>query len=175
MRSWGARGLLHFWDDGATNAVVSGLADEHYRPAEMCLKVAARHEVAGTGDGAAILLHHGLPRVRIQALRCLAVMGDSALPAQSLVPVPPTAVGRLAAVTMMDDQPLILGLLQPLTPEVVADGETLVLEANRELTLRCGAASITMTADGRVTIRGTQLLSRSDGANRVQGATVQLN
>jgi hypothetical protein len=26
-----------------------------------------------------------------------------------------------------------------------------------------------------VTIRGTQILSRSEGANRVQGATVQLN
>jgi hypothetical protein len=102
-------------------------------------------------------------------------LGETPLLAQSLVPVPAAAVGRLAAVTMMDDQPLILGLLQPLMPEVEADGEALVLEARQEMTLRCGAASITMTADGRVTIRGTQLLSRSEGANRVQGATVQLN
>jgi hypothetical protein len=102
-------------------------------------------------------------------------LGDSPFFAQSLVPVPTTAVGRFAAVTMMDDQPLILGLLQPLLPEIEADGETVVLEARQELVLRCGAASITMTADGRVTIRGTQLLSRSEGANRVQGATVQLN
>jgi hypothetical protein len=76
---------------------------------------------------------------------------------------------------MMDDQPLILGLIQPMAPEVEADGEKLVLEARREMTLRCGKASITMTADGRVTIRGTQVLSRSDGPNRVQGASVQLN
>lgn len=103
------------------------------------------------------------------------VIGEAALFAQSLVPVGVASVGRMAAVTMMDDQPLILGLIQPPVPEVEADGETLVLEARREMTLRCGAASITMTADGRVTIRGTQLLSRSEGANRVQGATVQLN
>ena len=77
VRTWGARGLLHVWDDSATDAVVRGLADEHWRPAEMCLKIAARHEVAGTGDGAAALADHELPRVRAQAMRALAVMGDS--------------------------------------------------------------------------------------------------
>ena len=95
--------------------------------------------------------------------------------AQSLVPVTLASVGRQAAVAMMDDEPLILGLIQPPAPEVEADGEKLILEARREMTLRCGKASITMTADGRVTIRGTQVLSRSDGPNRVQGASVQLN
>lgn len=77
VRTWGARGLLHVWDDSATDAVVHGLADEHWRPAEMCLKIAARHEVAGTGDGAAALADHELPRVRAQAMRALALMGDS--------------------------------------------------------------------------------------------------
>ncbi len=76
VRTWGARGLLHVWDDTATSAVVRGLDDDHYRPAEMCLKVATRHEVAGAGDGAARLGGHPLPRVRVQALRCLAVGGD---------------------------------------------------------------------------------------------------
>ena len=76
VRTWGARGLLHVWDDTRHRAVVRGLADEHWRPAEMCLKVAARHEVAGTGDGAAALADHELPRVRAQAMRALAVTGD---------------------------------------------------------------------------------------------------
>lgn len=111
----------------------------------------------------------GRPQVLIPTL------GEAPLIALSLVPVTAASVGRLAAVTMMDDQPLILGLIQPALPEVEADGEKLVLEARREMTLRCGKASITMTADGRVTIRGTQVLSRSDGPNRVQGASVQLN
>jgi hypothetical protein len=113
------------------------------------------------------------PDSRAQVL--LPALGVSPLLAMSLVPLPPAAVGRLVAVTMMDDQPLILGLIQPLAPEVEADGEKLVLEARREVTLRCGKASIHLTADGRVTIRGTQVLSRSDGPNRVQGASVQLN
>jgi hypothetical protein len=77
VRTWGARGLLHCWDDAATGAVVAGLHDEHYRPAEMCLKVAARHDVAGAGPGAAALTRHELPRVRAAAARALAVVGDT--------------------------------------------------------------------------------------------------
>jgi len=77
VRTWGARGLLHVWDDSATDAVVRGLRDEHWRPAEMCLKVTAKHDVAGTGDGAAALSGHELPRVRAQAVRALAVAGDT--------------------------------------------------------------------------------------------------
>jgi HEAT repeat protein len=76
-RAWGARGLLHVWDDGATDAVVAGLDDEHWRPAETCLKVSARHAVAGTGDGAARLAAHAMPRMRAQAVRALGVVGDT--------------------------------------------------------------------------------------------------
>jgi hypothetical protein len=77
VRTWGARGLLHCWHDTATGAVVGGLSDEHYRPAEMCLKVAAHHDVAGAGPGAAALTTHELPRVRAAAARALAVVGDT--------------------------------------------------------------------------------------------------
>ena len=77
VRTWGARGLLHCWADAATDAVVAGLRDEHYRPAEMCLKVAAQHDVAGTGPGAAALTRHDLPRVRAAAVRALGVVGDT--------------------------------------------------------------------------------------------------
>ncbi|MGZ5400835.1 MAG: HEAT repeat domain-containing protein [Nocardioides sp.] len=80
LRTWGARGLLHVWDDPdgrATDAIVAGLADDHWRPAEMCLKVVAAHDVAGAGDAAAALADHDLPRVRAAAMRALAVAGDT--------------------------------------------------------------------------------------------------
>lgn len=102
-------------------------------------------------------------------------LGPDLLVARSLVPVGAAAVGCEVAIVMMDGEPLILGLIQPLVPEVEADGEKLVFAARQQITLRCGKASIHLTADGRVTIRGTQVLSRSDGPNRVQGASVQLN
>ncbi len=77
VRTWGARGLLYAWDDSAAPAVVAGLADEDWRPAEMCLKVATKREVGGAGDGAAALSTHELPRVRTQAMRTLGVVGDT--------------------------------------------------------------------------------------------------
>lgn len=77
LRTWGARGLLHVWDDSASDAIVKGLRDEHWRPAEMCLKVVARHEVAEAGEEVAALLDHAMPRVRVQALRAMAIVGDT--------------------------------------------------------------------------------------------------
>lgn len=77
VRTWGARGLLYCWHDAATRPVVAGLTDVHYRPAEMCLKVSAKHDVAGSGPGAALLTRHDLPRVRANAVRTLGVVGDT--------------------------------------------------------------------------------------------------
>lgn len=99
LRTWGARGLLHVWDDRAAGAVVGGLGDEEWRPAEMCLKVAAAHEVAGAGDGAARLADHPLPRVRASAVRALAVVGDTehVRAVTDLLDDPDEAVRRAAA------------------------------------------------------------------------------
>lgn len=76
-RTWGARGLLYVWDDSATPAVVAGLGDDHWRPAEMCLKVTTKREIGEAGPCAARLLAAELPRVRAQAVRCLGVVGDT--------------------------------------------------------------------------------------------------
>jgi hypothetical protein len=75
-RVWGARGLLYVWDDAAEDAVRAGLADPAWRVAEMCLKVATRHELP-VGDEAAALARHPLPRVREAAVRALGAAGDT--------------------------------------------------------------------------------------------------
>lgn len=100
-RVWGARGLLYVWRDSATDAVVRGLDDPAWRVAEMCLKVSARHEVAGTADAAARLLGDDLPRVRAAALRALAVVGDTehVAVASSALEDPAPEVRRAAAAT----------------------------------------------------------------------------
>jgi hypothetical protein len=78
VRTWGARGLLYVWDDSAAPAVVAGLDDEHWRPAEMCLKVSTKREIGEAGPRAAELaVGGGPPRVRVQALRTLGVVGDT--------------------------------------------------------------------------------------------------
>ena len=76
-RSWGARGLLYVWLPGAAAAVVRGLDDEHWRPAEMCLKVSAARDLAEAADRAVGLAGHELPRVRAAAVRLLGRAGDT--------------------------------------------------------------------------------------------------
>ena len=58
---------------------------------------------------------------------------------------------------------------------VESDGERIVFEAEREIVLRCGEASITLTRAGKILLRGKYLLSRSSGVNRIKGGSVQIN
>lgn len=59
--------------------------------------------------------------------------------------------------------------------DVEVDGERFVVQARRQLVLRCGKASITLTQAGKILLDGTYVVSRSSGANRIKGASVQLN
>lgn len=59
--------------------------------------------------------------------------------------------------------------------DVKIDGETVTFDAKKEIVLRCGKASITLTRAGKVLIRGAYLLNRSSGVNRIKGGSVQIN
>jgi len=58
---------------------------------------------------------------------------------------------------------------------VERDDERLVLRADREISLRCGDASITLTRAGKVIIKGAYVISRSSGCNKIKGAAVEIN
>jgi len=59
--------------------------------------------------------------------------------------------------------------------EVDADGERVVVTAKQEIVLRCGEASITLTREGRIAIRGTYVVTHAKGVNRIRGGSVQIN
>jgi hypothetical protein len=95
------------------------------------------------------------------------------------------AVARQAAVLIdfVDgdpDQPVLVGLLRDRLDDV-DDGlgtlelEDVTLRAPSSLSLECGQSSITLTHSGRVTIRGTEVVSESTGAVKLKGAYVELN
>jgi hypothetical protein len=59
--------------------------------------------------------------------------------------------------------------------EVTVDRKRILFDAEEEIVLRCGEASITLTRSGKIIIKGSYLLSRSSGANRIKGGSVQIN
>lgn len=89
-------------------------------------------------------------------------------------------------------QPIVIGLMwqpeeKPADPneppnrseeksiKVSADGERLTLTAEREIVLRCGKGSLTLTRAGKILLRGMYVLSHSTGVNRIRGGSVQIN
>jgi hypothetical protein len=61
------------------------------------------------------------------------------------------------------------------TADDAAIPERLELTAEKEIVLRVGDASITLTRAGKIILRGTYVLSRSSGVNRIKGGSVQIN
>lgn len=59
--------------------------------------------------------------------------------------------------------------------QVYVDGKQVCIEGAEEVTFKCGKASITLTKSGKILIRGTYLLNRSTGVNRIMGGSVQVN
>jgi hypothetical protein len=136
-----------------------------------------------------IVKHLGIENYKLSIRRCmgfdtagmpliaLGANGTSKTPSLSLVPVVQLQEGAEVAVAWLDEEqaPLIVGLIQAATPMVEAGSEELIIENDRKVVFRCGKASITLRPDGSISIRGGQIVSRADGTNRVQGASVQLN
>ncbi|MEO1082190.1 MAG: DUF6484 domain-containing protein [Pseudomonadota bacterium] len=112
---------------------------------------------------------------------------ESGLPARSSARLTKRDEGREVALMFENGdpgRPLIIGRIQrpdeieledsaPLAAKL--DGERIELKADREIVLSCGKASITLTRAGKILIRGTYVLSRSSGANRIRGGSVQIN
>ena len=59
--------------------------------------------------------------------------------------------------------------------DVRIDGEKVTFDAKKEIVLRCGKSSITLTRAGKVLIRGSYLLNRASGVNKIKGGSVQIN
>ena len=61
------------------------------------------------------------------------------------------------------------------TKDVLVDGERITFDAGKEIVLRCGKSSITLTKAGKVLIRGADMLIQSYGENRIKGGSIKFN
>lgn len=112
---------------------------------------------------------------------------SSPIVARTTVPLSSSQLGSEVVLCFAggdQQEPIILGCLLPPTlakqdatqpTHVELDGQRLELTAQEEIVFRCGKSSITLTAAGKVLIRGEYLLSRSAGVNRIKGGSVQIN
>jgi hypothetical protein len=53
--------------------------------------------------------------------------------------------------------------------------DELVIEAKKNLTLKCGDGSITIREDGKILIKGKDLVSHAQRMNRIKGGSVSIN
>jgi hypothetical protein len=59
--------------------------------------------------------------------------------------------------------------------DVSLDGKKLLFEAQEEIVLRCGKGTMTLRKDGKILVKGTEIVSRASGANKIKGASVLIN
>jgi hypothetical protein len=87
-------------------------------------------------------------------------------------------------------RPILLALLHSATPHLDAalsaplpagqkvarvDGRRVEIEGAEEVVLRCGKASLTLRRDGRVELRGVNVVSQAAQVQKIRGGKVQIN
>jgi hypothetical protein len=109
---------------------------------------------------------------------------DGPVAARATGAVARSDVGREVALLFENGdpaRPILVGCVNDRVAEASAsvdaevDGREVTLRGKNRVVLRCGKASITLTRDGRIALRGVQLLSRATRSNRIKGGSVQLN
>jgi hypothetical protein len=106
---------------------------------------------------------------------------DAAIAAKTLQEITYEDIGAEVALLFENGdytQPVIMGRIR--TPSVETDDperekRITKLTASDRLELRCGDASVILTRDGRVTVRGTDIVNRASGSNRLRGGSVHIN
>lgn len=92
----------------------------------------------------------------------------------------------------ISNEAFVLGLIEPYvsksdriaaaltktgrTPSTTTvEDEVVRIKAGKGLVIECGKGTIIITEDGRIQIKGTDLLSRARGMNKIKGAGIALN
>ncbi|MCP3926013.1 MAG: hypothetical protein GY714_25910 [Desulfobacterales bacterium] len=101
--------------------------------------------------------------------------------ARSLVTLKKEDIDREVALMFENGNPeipIIMGLMQKSLDtniEVIADGKKQEIKAEKEILLKCGKASILLRDDGKIVIKGTNIISRAKESNKIRGGSVKIN
>lgn len=141
-----------------------------------------------TSSGALTARFNGFDRNGCPLLVDLPGLLEERVPARSTVPLSQPQIGATVVVLLEGNdprRPIVVGVLQDhvmaseklrgQAVSVQADEDRFVITAEREIVLRCGEASVTLTRAGKVLIKGAYISSRSSGVHRIKGGCVQIN
>ncbi|MGH8352954.1 MAG: DUF6484 domain-containing protein, partial [Pseudomonas sp.] len=124
---------------------------------------------AGRLDGVVIGVLLDVPQAGSPVVAFPGCPSDTGIAARSTTQLSREDLGAQVALLFEagdPSRPLVIGRIQRLAPAPAPvsvahlDGERLELCAEREIVLRCGKASITLTREGKVIIHGAYLSSR---------------
>jgi len=168
----------------AVDDASSDFAELERRPATMGdANEAHRPAVSGPAVGRLV----GFDLLERPLIGSLSAAPGQVLAARTATPLRRAMIGREVVVWFENGDllsPIIMGVMEPhplaqvqAKPgvSVMVDDERHVIEAEREIVLRCGDASITLTRAGKVIIKGNYILSRSTGYNKIKGAAIDIN
>lgn len=175
-------------NDPFTPLPVEGMANEFAALSRRA--VGAKPSALPWSPGAATTARlHGFDAADNALLSDLDAVPGELVVARSTVPLAFSMVGSTAVVLFEKGNPrlpIIVGMIRSACdraaddaptarPIATADGERFAITAEREIVLRCGDASITLTRAGKVLIRGNYILSQAAGYNRIKGAAIDIN
>ena len=87
-----------------------------------------------------------------------------------------TGLRALVTRTTSDDLVLFALVDTPPIAEPASEGpEVLRLRAGKEIRIECGDARIQLHADGRIELRGAQLVHRAKGLVKLKGGAISIN
>jgi len=137
-------------------------------------------------DGSQVKVQHdGLPGASLAA-RVSAALPDEALAAaarsrqEGLLlfeggdPSRPVLVSLLRSATPLIDE-VLAGPLPARRKMARVDGVQVAIEGQEEVVLRCGRASLTLRRDGKILLRGVNVVSQADEVQKIRGGKVQIN
>ncbi|MEM7151375.1 MAG: DUF6484 domain-containing protein [Myxococcota bacterium] len=114
--------------------------------------------------------------------------GTQTLEVRTTIPLTTEHIGETVLLATVDgfDHPVVTGRVLPPSPPpttvappgpvtVHADGQTVAIEAEQELVLRCGEASLVLRRDGFVELCGVDVVSRAERGNWIKGGSISLN
>jgi hypothetical protein len=155
------------------------------------VRLEPRERIDGPRVGRVVSFHAGEAKVEVEGSRPVVARLSASLDDAALERA---AREKQEALLLFEEgdpaRPIIVSLLRSATPHLDAvlaaplpaaekvarvDGKRVEIEGREEVVLRCGKASITLRRDGKVVVRGVDVVTQAEAVQKLRGKKVEIN